>query len=239
MKKIQKKIKIKNKNQITIKSKIYKNSQSIVSIALCLLLLASNFSICVDNNQTSEYILVQNSRYTESPQVDTLNYVCSSNSVTLSRTQFPSNTVLISTKILNRIVKARNGNRCNSNRLKVIHWNAGSRLWENKTTEIESLMQQLKPDLCYISEANLWDSVDDMDRTIPNYKLLLPNTMSNLKHARIALLVKNEITVQQINYANEEAAVIWVKVGSTKKNSIIVGGGLQTAPHPRQELPKF
>ena len=61
---------------------------------------------------------------------------------------------------------------------------------------------------------------------IPNYRILLPNTMSNLKHARIVLLVKNDITVQQLKISNDEAAVIWIKIGNTKKNSIMVGGGL-------------
>ena len=162
--------------------------------------------------------------YVDSSQIEAQKYECTTDSITLSRPHFPSNTILISTKILNRIVRARNGNRSTAANLKVIHWNAGSRLWENKVTEIEALMLQMKPDLCFISEANLWDTTDDMDKNIPNYKLLLPNTMSNLKHARIILLVKSELIVHQLKYTNDEAAVIWVKIGDTRKNSLIVGG---------------
>ena len=135
-----------------------------VPIVLCWLLITSNLGTWVEKKQTNDFILVQNTRHTENPQIEELKYsIGNSNSVTLSRTQLPRSMVLISTKILNRIVRARNGNRSSSNTLKVIHWNAGSRLWENKTTEIESLVLQLQPDLCYISEANLWEKVDEME----------------------------------------------------------------------------
>ena len=43
-----------------------------------------------------------------------------------------------------------NGNR-QQQQLKVLHWNAGSKLWCNKLTELECLLTNFKPDLCYIT----------------------------------------------------------------------------------------
>ena len=77
-----------------------------------------------------------------------------------------STTVLISNKVRNRIVKARNGNIESKNHLKIIHWNAGSRLWANKLGEIENLLLDLKPDVCYISEANLWGDLQPEERQL-------------------------------------------------------------------------
>ena len=86
-------------------------------------------------------------------------------------------------------------------------------------------MREKNPDLCYVSEANLWLGLDPMETDIQGYKMLLPNTMTSLKHARIILLVKDDVTVQLLEDKNEvEAAVIWVKVGANRRKSLLVGG---------------
>ena len=75
-------------------------------------------------------------------------------------------TFWLSSKILNRMVRMRNGNRTSNTNLSVIHWNGGAKRWENKLLEIECLLRSKDPDLCFISEANLWDDVDTVDRDI-------------------------------------------------------------------------
>ena len=47
---------------------------------------------------------------------------------------------LVSNKLRNKLVKARNGNIAGITKLKVIHWNAGSRLWQNKLLDIKTLL---------------------------------------------------------------------------------------------------
>ena len=49
-----------------------------------------------------------------------------------------------------------NGNINNNYVLSIIHWNAGSKLWNNKTLELETLTMEKNPDLYFIYEANLW-----------------------------------------------------------------------------------
>ena len=126
---------------------------------------------------------------------------------------------------MNRLVHAKNGNRNRTSPIKVVHWNAGSRLWENKILDIETLLLEKSPDLCFITEANIWESLPDWERQIPGYFLIYPNTFKNLKHVRIVLLVKNNMNVHILNdHMDIDIAMIWIKIGTTKKSSVIIGG---------------
>ena len=126
-------------------------------------------------------------------------------------------------KKMNKLQKIRNGNRVEQ--LKIIHWNLGSKLWCNKLEDIELLLSEFKPDLCYISEANLWNGLDHHEREILGHEIIYPNTMERLGHARIILLVREGISVVKLNqYMESDTATIWVRVGSSRKKSIIVGG---------------
>ena len=130
---------------------------------------------------------------------------------------------LICRKILNKMRRSTNGNIGDS--LKVIHWNLGARLWTNKLEEIELLLTEKKPDLCFLSEANLWSYMEDHEITIPGHNIILPNTMKYLRHARIVLLVKDHLNIHKLNqYMDRDTASIWVRIGDTKKNSIVIGG---------------
>ena len=131
--------------------------------------------------------------------------------------------VLLSAKIRNRIIKSKNGNRVPS--IKIIHWNVGTKLWTNKKTEIEALLLQEKPHMCFITEANLWNHIDTEDRQIPGHYIILPNTMISMGHARIVLLVRDDLSVHKLDeFMNTETATIWVRVGGGKNNSLVVGG---------------
>ena len=56
----------------------------------------------------------------------------------------------ISSRQMNKYVKIVNGNRTSNSNLNIIHWNGGSRKWQNKRLEIESLLLEKKtrPVLC-------------------------------------------------------------------------------------------
>ena len=117
----------------------------------------------------------------------------------------------------------KNGNTVN--KISIIHWNMGSRLWENKLEELELLLSEKKPDLCFISEANISASKNLDEMNVPGHQLILPRTMSRLGHARIALVVKNHFNVHILNeYMHDDIASIWVRIGDNKKQSIVVGG---------------
>ena len=130
----------------------------------------------------------------------------------------------LSNKDMNRQVKTRNGN-CTKNVLKIIHWNAGAKLWLNKRTELEALLLEISPDICFISEANLWSNISMEEGAITGYNLVLPNTMGLLNHARLIALTKEDlnITVDTASM-DKEIAEIWLKIGDSKNNSLLIGG---------------
>ena len=136
----------------------------------------------------------------------------------------PKHITIITSKNMNRNIRASNGNISKSSQLKIIHWNSGARLWENKISEIESLLQIQKPGICVITEANIKSTLNDLDRQITGFKLILPATIQKTGHARIAMLVREDLPVQQLTHNCNEAAVVWTKIGDTSKNSIIIGG---------------
>ena len=126
-------------------------------------------------------------------------------------------------KLQNKKMKIQNGNI--EKKISIIHWNIGARLWTNKLDEIELLLSDKQPDLCFISEANLWANTEGHLTAIPGYDLILPNTMKKWGHARIVLLAKIHLNITKLNqYMEDDLATIWVRVGATKKSSVIVGG---------------
>ena len=52
-------------------------------------------------------------------------------------------------KVLNNRARTINGNSVPQ--IKIIHWNLGSHLWNNKTDDIEVLMNEKKTDLCFVA----------------------------------------------------------------------------------------
>ena len=132
--------------------------------------------------------------------------------------------VKLSSKILNNRQRAINGNRQSQN-LKISHWNGGAKLWKNKLPELECLLAQQKPDLCFISEANLWLGLQPHEMELPGHQLILPKTMTSMGHARIVLIARNELTISiQNQYMDDKTATIWVKVGEDRSKSILIGG---------------
>ena len=98
-----------------------------------------------------------------------------------------------SNKLRNRNTRMINGNRAQF--LRILHWNLGSRQWPRKLTELEALLTEKKLDICFVSEANLWQGLDPQDREIPGHYLILPLTLDTMGHARIVCIVKNELNV--------------------------------------------
>ena len=141
------------------------------------------------------------------------------NSVLLQKIHFTA------PKKMNTLVKSINGNRQGLSKIKIIHWNLGSRAWENKLVELEVLLAEQKPDICIISESNLWAHTPMEDRHIQGHKIILPDTMESMGHARVAMIVRNEIDVQLLpELMDKETSTIWIKIGKGKKNSWTIGG---------------
>ena len=132
---------------------------------------------------------------------------------------------MISNKLRNKHVHASNVNIINRSIVKLAHWNMGNKCCENKKTEIEALILDKSPDLLYISEANLMDTLQDFERQRDGYTLHLPSTMQKHRYARLVLLVKDGVDVIIHNdLMHEYIAVMWVSVKNGRRKLMKIGG---------------
>ena len=137
----------------------------------------------------------------------------------------------LSNKLRNKQIKITNGNRENRNIIKITHWNMGNKKWENKMTEVDALILEKTPDIIFLSEANLFQTLPEHLRQIEGYKLHLPLTMIKHKYARLVLLVKDGVNIKiHKNLMHEDLAVIWLSVLSGGKSVLKLGGGVQGTP---------
>ena len=74
-------------------------------------------------------------------------------------------------------MKSYNGNRMLRNIIKMAQWNMGNSKWESKKLEIEALALEKSPDILFITEANLWSSLPEVERKIAGYTLHYPQAM--------------------------------------------------------------
>ena len=96
-------------------------------------------------------------------------------------------------KLQNRLQRAYNGNI--QMQLKVTHWNGGSRLWENKIEELELLLADSKPDICFVSESNLWKGLESHQVELTGHTLIYPKSFQYLNHARLMCIVREDLDI--------------------------------------------
>ena len=139
-----------------------------------------------------------------------------------------------SDKIRNKTVKSKNGNGKKS--ITVIHWNLGARKWQNKTAEIQSLVNEIQPEYCFITEANLAADIPDYETCIQGYEINTPLSHEKYKYSRIVLLSKEgEKFKIDRNKMSAEIASIWITVSGKGRKSTVVGGVYRefTQIHPQ------
>ena len=129
----------------------------------------------------------------------------------------------ISRKKRNNRQRAKNGNRMSQ--LKVAHWNIGAKLWQNKLLDIMALISDISPDILVISEANMWQGLPDHEKNIAGYTMVLPPTMSTLGHARLVMLIRDNIEVHRLDqFMEDDLAAVWVRVGRKGAKPLHIGG---------------
>ena len=117
-----------------------------------------------------------------------------------------------------------NGNITIRNILKILHWNAGNALLQNKLTELEALILEKTPDILFVSEANLMATLPVDERQIVGYSLHLPGTVEKHKYVRIVLLIKEGIDFKiQPEMMHEDVAIIWLSIMKGNRSIMKVG----------------
>ena len=122
--------------------------------------------------------------------------------------------------------KHKHGNRS----IEVCHWNLRAKKWEYKVTEIQALVDEMKPDFCFISEANLAANTPEYLTNIMGYDLICPKSHKSEKFSRFVLLAKEgaQYTVDLKRISNEIAS-IWINVGGKRTQSFPCGQSIQGA----------
>ena len=120
----------------------------------------------------------------------------------------------LTSRVRNKVMKVKNGNRGHlKQNIRLYHWNMGHSWWEAKILEIQAVVNEVDPDLMFISEANLREGVDEVASHVEGYELVYPCTMTTQGYARIMLLVKEGVRFKKMeNFMDENAASIWVKI---------------------------
>ena len=107
----------------------------------------------------------------------------------------------------------------------ITHWNIGSKKWCNKVDLIQSHVDLEKPDLTFISEANMYESTPVHETLIVGYRIIKPRSVNHQGLSRIILLVKENIEVSvEEKLMDETVASIWVKVSTTGMRKTLVCG---------------
>ena len=106
-----------------------------------------------------------------------------------------------------------------------MHWNLGSRKWENKRDSIQALVDEFLPEICFISEANLFWGVPDYMTSIEGYDITLAKTWNKLKYSRIVLLTKKGLQFKlEEDRMEDTISTIWIKVGGRGVKGVRICG---------------
>ena len=123
----------------------------------------------------------------------------------------------------NKLMKKKNGNGRKA--VTVAHWNLGSTQWKRKFNLIQAEVDLHKPDLLYISEANLYEMTPELETRITGYQIIKPFTVEVHTLSRLVLLVRDGTEVQlEKDLMDNLVTSIWVKVPGQGTSNILIGG---------------
>ena len=129
-----------------------------------------------------------------------------------------------SSKSRNFIARMVNGNG-RERGIKIIYWNKGPSFLENKFNEIEAVIDDHKPHMLGLSEANLRAGHDQTKVQLTDYNLHTAQTLDNpdLLVSRVVVYTHNLLVVKR-RYDLEDKNIlsIWLEIGLPRKRKFLV-----------------
>ena len=125
----------------------------------------------------------------------------------------------------NKLTHILNGNRTRGKGIKMMEWNKGSSYLENKIPEIETMINQYKPQVMGLCEANLRRLTDQRLVDISDYTLHTAPTMDNdsLQISRVVIYTHNSIVVKKRHDLEDpNISAIWLELGMPNCKKILV-----------------
>ena len=129
-------------------------------------------------------------------------------------------------KISNKINHIINGNKINNTKLNILQYNKGSANFENKINDIHKIMDDHKPDIMCISEANVKLSNINLNKSFPNHVIELNKMSKIINISRNILIINKNISYKRrYDLEDESTCTIWVQVNIPKRKAILIMGG--------------
>ena len=150
---------------------------------------------------------------------------------------------------INKMNHIKNGNRNGKRKtIDFLYWNKGSMHLHRKMPDIKTLIEEHRPHVFALGEANVLESNDIEDVKIPNYDIHLAKSINNqdIKVARIALYTSKQLIVKRrSDLENDTVQTIWLELGlPQQKKSLVMAGyrqwrlpgqGQETVSVPQQK----
>ena len=131
----------------------------------------------------------------------------------------------LSAKVRNNLMRQINGNGRTRQNITLAHWNLGAKSWQRKREEIEMVTMQYDLDILVITEANMDINLNDYEKQIRGYDIILPRTTEKRNLARIVMLVKQGVDVELMpDLMDSQVAAIWVKLRSKGRKPLVLSG---------------
>ena len=131
-----------------------------------------------------------------------------------------------SNKSRNKTIKSVNGNRYSRGKgIKLLAWNKGNSLLQNKHNEIQTLIRTHKPHILGLSEANLKKGIDMRLVQHDDYVLHTAPTIDNsiLNISRVVVYTHNSIVCRRRHDLEDPSlSVIWLEVGLPRMKKFLV-----------------
>ena len=75
------------------------------------------------------------------------------------------------------------------------------------------MVEEIEPDLMFITESNLRAEIEPEASHVEGYELVYPSTMTSQQYARIMLLVEEGVKYRKMErFMDEQTASIWIKL---------------------------
>ena len=120
----------------------------------------------------------------------------------------------------------------------IMHWNKGPSLLSNKLTDIEAVIDNFKPHVLGLSEANLRTHDDFTDVQLPDYNLHTCPTISNPAHgvSRVVVYTHKSITVKtRSDLMCPWISAVWLEVGLPGRHKFLLCNAYREWGYPNQQ----
>ena len=138
----------------------------------------------------------------------------------------------------NFLARYRYGNRGQKKGgINIIHWNKGASLLANKMSDLSTIIDNYKPLVLGILEANFRKNDDIEDVQLPDYKMYTSPTIDNPDHGVSRVVVythKSLIVKPRPDLMNPWLSTIWLEVGLPRHKKFLICNAYREWGYPNQ-----